>query len=174
MTPNQEDALHYFLENVTEPFTLESVTGIVHMKDDSVHNRNLSAEIAAFLNSSDMAFRLNNDKGEWLSRRGCFEEVPFVISPTRLELLNGILIPGHRCVPFANPLAMPHEYKFFWQGEEIPWTTTEGPPEDFYRFYTFFGEEYAPQYMARDNPENEAAFNNDPFEDPPEVSIHTL
>jgi len=172
MTPNQEDALHTFLENITEPFTLEIVAGLVRMMDDSAQNRNLSVEIAAFLNSSDAAFRIDNR--QWLSRRGCFEDVPFVISPTRLELLNGILIPGHRCVPFANPLAMPHEYKFFWQGKEIPWTTTEGPPEDFYRYYSFFGEEYAPQYMARDNPENGAAFNFDPFEDPPEVSIHTL
>jgi hypothetical protein len=173
MTPNQEDALHTFLENITEPFTLEIVTGFVRMMDDSVQNRNLTAEIAAFLNSCDMAFRADDD-GQWLSRRGCFEDVPFVISPTRLELLNGILIPGHRCVPFANPVILPHEYKFFWHGKEIPWTTTEGPPEDFYRFYSFFGEEYAPQYMARDNPENETAFNIDPFEDPPEVSIHTL
>jgi len=172
MTPNQEDALHTFLENITEPFTLEIVAGFVRMMDDSVQNRNLPMEIAAFLKSCDMAFLMDN--GYWLSRRGCFEDVPFVISPTRLELLNGILIPGHRCVPFANPMAMPHEYKFFWQGKEIPWTTTEGPPEDFYRYYSFFGEEYAPQYMARDNPENEAAFNFDPFEDPPEVSIHTL
>jgi hypothetical protein len=186
MTPNQEDALHTFLENVTEPFTLEDVTEFVHMMDsdsarnrklpidnDSARNRNLPSEIAAFLNSSDMAFRAD-DEGQWLSRRGCFEDVPFVISPTRLELLNGILIPGHRCIPFANPVAMPHEYKFFWQDKEILWTTTEGPPEDFYRFYSFFGEEYAPQYMARDNPDNEAAFSIDPFEDPPEVSIHTL
>jgi len=185
MTPNQEDALHIFLENVTVPFTLEDVTEFVHTMDESAHhnriflmdeaaqNRNLPAEIAAFLNSCDMAFRADNER-EWLSRRGCFEDVPFVISPTRLELLNGILIPGHRCVPFANPVIMPHEYKFFWHGVEIPWTTTEGPPEDFYRFYAFFGEEYAPQYMARDNPENEAAFSVDPYEDPPEVSIHTL
>jgi hypothetical protein len=53
-------------------------------------------------------------------------------------------------------------------------TTTEGPPEDFYPYYCVYGEEYAPQYVARDNPENEASFNCDPYEDPPEVSIHTL
>jgi hypothetical protein len=56
----------------------------------------------------------------------------------------------------------------------LPWTTTEGPPEEFYPYYYIFGEEYAPQYVARDNPENESAFNYDPYEDPPEVSIHTL
>ncbi|MCL2127881.1 MAG: plasmid pRiA4b ORF-3 family protein [Treponema sp.] len=171
MTPNQEDALYNFLENVTEPFTLDDVTEFVRMLDPK-RTGNLPLEIAAHIDSRNVAFRL--DSRQWLSRRGCFENVPFVICPTKLELLNGILIPGHRCIPFANPVAMPHEYEFFWHGVQIPWTTTEGPPEEFYPYYYIFGEEYAPQYVARDNPENESAFNCDPYEDPPEVSIHTL
>ncbi|MDR2784697.1 MAG: plasmid pRiA4b ORF-3 family protein, partial [Treponema sp.] len=114
------------------------------------------------------------NKNNWVSRRGCFESLEFVITPSRLEIQNGILIPGHRCVPFANPAVMPHEFKFYWKGKPVPVTTTEGPPEDFYPFYTILGEEYAPQYVARDNPDNENAFNSDPYEDPPEVSIHTL
>jgi hypothetical protein len=129
-------------------------------------------EITALINSRNIAFRLGEKR--WVSRRGCFEPARFVISPTRLELVNGILIPGHRCVPFANPLLMPQELKFYWKGRPIPGTTTEGPPEDFYPYYTIYGEEYAPQYVAKDNPDNENAFNEDPFEDPAEVSIHTL
>ncbi|MDR0290918.1 MAG: plasmid pRiA4b ORF-3 family protein [Treponema sp.] len=171
MTPNQEDALFNFLENVTEPFTIEDVVEFVRMLD-STRAETLKAEISAILDSHNVAFRLDNR--QWVSRRGCFEDVPFVLSPTKLELLNGILIPGHRCIPFANPTVMPHEYKFFWKGKEVPWTTTEGPPEEFYPYYYIFGEEYAPQYVARDNPENETVFNYDPYEDPPEVSIHTL
>jgi len=171
MTPNQEDALYNFLENVTEPFTLEDVTEFVRMMDPTLVE-NLPVEITAVIDSQNAAFRLDNR--QWVSRRGCFESVPFVISPTKLELLNGILIPGHRCIPFASPIAMPHEYKFYWKGKAVPWTTTEGPPEEFYPYYKIFGEEYAPQYVAQDNPENELAFNDDPYEDPPEVSIHTL
>ncbi len=171
MTPNQEDALFNFLENVTEPFTLADITEFVLMLDPT-RAENVPAEVAALIEFHNVAFRL--DSRQWVSRRGCFEEVPFVINPTKLELLNGILIPGHRCIPFANPGALPHEYQFFWQGKKIPWTTTEGPPEEFYPYYYIFGEEYAPQYVARDNPENESAFNYDPYEDPPEVSIHTL
>ncbi|MDR2435362.1 MAG: plasmid pRiA4b ORF-3 family protein [Treponema sp.] len=171
MTPMQEDALYDFLENVTEPFTLEDVTAFVYMLEPK-RNARMAMEIAALIDSRNIAFRL--DKRQWVSRRGCFEPVRFVINPSRLELLNGILIPGHRCIPFANPLLMPQEYKFFWKGSVIPGTTTEGAPEDFYPFYCIFGEEYAPQYVARDNPENESAFNCDPYEDPPEVSIHTL
>ncbi|MDR0316353.1 MAG: plasmid pRiA4b ORF-3 family protein [Treponema sp.] len=171
MTPNQEDALYNFLENITEPFTLEDVTEFVRMLEPNGAG-NLNREIAVMIDSRNVAFRL--DKRQWLSRRGCFEKVPFVIAPTRLELLNGILIPGHRCVPFANPVILPHEYQFVWKGNPVPMTTTEGPPEEFYPYYCVFGEEYAPQYIARDNPENEAAFSGDPYEDPPEVSIHTL
>ena len=171
MTPNQEEALYGFLDNVTEPFTLENVTVLVRMLD-SKRSENLAAEIAALLDARSVAFRLN--ERQWLSRRGFFEKVPFVIKPTKLELLNGILIPGHRCVPFANMAVMPHEYQFFWKGKAVPWTTSEGDPEDFYPYYYIFGHEYAPQYVARDNPENEIAFNSDPYEDPPEVSIRTL
>jgi hypothetical protein len=167
----QEDALYDFLENVTEPFTLDDVTAFVHMLDPK-RNTRLALEIAALIDSRNVAFRL--DSRQWVSRRGCFEPVRFVISPTRLELLNGILIPGHRCVPFANPVVMPHEYEFCWKNSSIPMTTTEGAPEELYPFYCIFGEEYAPQYVARDNPENESAFNCDPYEDPPEVSVHTL
>jgi hypothetical protein len=171
MTENQEDALYDFLENITEPFTLEDVMVFVRMIDFS-KSKNLAEEITSFIDSQHVAFRLEKDR--WVSRRGCFEPVRFVISPTRSELLNGILIPGHRCVPFANPALLPQEYSFFWKGSLVPFGTTEGPPDEFYPYYTIFGEEYAPQYVARDNPENETAFNSDPYEDPPDVSIHTL
>ena len=171
MTQDQEDTLYNFLENVTEPFTLEDVTAFVSLLEPG-RNKRLSTEIASMIDSRNSAFRLNNR--EWISRRGCFEPLSFVICPSRLELQNGILIPGHRCIPFANPVILPHEYVFHWKGTPIAMTTTEGPPEDFYPYYNIFGEEYAPQYVARDNQENETAFNSDPYEDPPEVSIHTL
>jgi hypothetical protein len=171
MTITQEDALYEFLENSTEPFTLEDVTAFIRMIDSQQAGR-LTEETASLIDSRNIAFRLNNK--HWVSRRGCFEPVRFVISPTRLELQNGILVPGHRCVPFANPVLLPQEYVFYWKGAPIPVTTTEGAPDDFYPYYSLFGEEYAPQYVARDNPENEAAFNSDPYDDPAEVSIHTL
>ena len=172
MTPKQEEALYNFLEDTTTPFTLKSVTDYVRTQDPNWAEY-LPAEISAFFESSVAAFRL--DKRRWVSRRGFFESIPFVISPSKLELLNGILIPGHRCLPFATPVKMPHEYEFFWKGEKIAQTTTEGPPEEFYPYFNIFGREYAPQIVARDNPENEDAFMQcDPYEDPPEVSIHTL
>jgi len=171
MDLEQEESLYEFLENTVEPFTLDDITGYIQTPGRK-RNKRLAMEISAYLEMRKIAFKV--DSRHWLSRRGCFETVQFVISPSRLELLNGIFIPGHRCIPFANPLMMPHHYKFFWKGKLVPETTTEAPPEDLYPYYCVYGEEFAPQYIARDNPENEEAYNSDPYEDPPEVSIHTL
>jgi hypothetical protein len=171
MKLEQEEALYEFLENTAVPFTLEDITGYIQLSGQK-RNKKLSLEVAVYLEARKIAFRQDNQ--HWLSRRGCFEPLEFVISPSRLELLNGILIPGHRCVPFANPLTLPHRYEFTWNGKFIPYTTTEAPPEDLYPYYCIYGEEFAPQYIARDNPKNEEAFNADPYEDPVEVSIHTL
>jgi hypothetical protein len=171
MIESQEDALYDFLENATKPFTLDELVSYIRMIEPKRVGR-LGMEAEAFINARNIAFPIGPKR--WISRRGCFEPASFVISPTRLELLNGILIPGHRCVPFANPILLPQEYEFRWQSFIIPFTTTEGPPEDFYPYYSIFGEEYAPQYVAQDNPDNESAFNSDPYEDPAEVSIRTL
>jgi len=171
MDLEQEEALYEFLENTVEPFTLAEITNYVQDLGYK-HNKKLDYEINAYLDVRKIAFRHDNQR--WISRRGCFEKAVFVITPTRLELLNGILIPGHRCIPFANPLVMPHRYQFFWKGKQIPVTTTEAPPEDLYPYYCIYGEEFAPQYIARENSKNEEAFNKDPYEDPPEVSIYTI
>ncbi|MDR2501259.1 MAG: plasmid pRiA4b ORF-3 family protein [Treponema sp.] len=170
MTQSQEDALYDFLDNETGPFTLEHAAASI--KTNSQKTGRLAKEIRSLINARNIAFSM--DTNQWISRRGCFANVPFVISPTRMELANGILIPGHRCLPFANPQLFPQEYVFYWNGNPIPVTAVEGEPEEFYPYYALFGEEFAPQYVARDNPANESAYNQDPYEDPPEVSVHTL
>jgi len=171
MDLDQEEALYEFLENATKPFDVSEITLYVQSSGQKP-NKKLSLEIAAYLDARKIAFR--QDSQHWVSRRACFEPAVFVITPSRLELLNGILIPGHRCIPFANPMTLPNRYKFFWKGSPVPVTTTEASPEELYPYYNLFSEEFAPQYIARDNPANEDAFNADPYEDPPEVSIHTL
>jgi hypothetical protein len=171
MDLEQEEAIYEFLDNTVEAFTLDDIALYVQASGQKP-NKKLVMEIGSYLDARKIAFKHNNQY--WVSRRSCFEKAVFVITPSRLELLNGIFIPGHRCIPFANPLILPHRYKFFWKGELVPVTTTEAPPEDLYPYYCIYGEEFAPQYIARENPQNEDAFNADPYEDPPEVSIHTL
>jgi hypothetical protein len=172
MTESQEEALYDFIETVTTPFSPEDAVAHIRQQAATRPGRRLVTEISTLIESRNMAFRADTRK--WVSRRGCFEKACFAISPTREELLNGVLIPGHRCVPFANPALLPQEYEFFWEDRHIPYTTSEGEPEKFYPYYSVFGEEYAPQYVARDNADNEAAFNDSLYEDPIEVSIQVL
>lgn len=171
MTVIQEDILYDYLDSVTEIFSIADAAAYIRLTDASF-SRRLEEDVRAFIESKRLAFPV--EKNSWISRRGFFEPFSFVIKPSRIELQNGILIPGHRCICFANPILFPHELRFLWKGKPVKIGTTEGPPEDFYPFYSLYGEEYAPQYIARDNDQNEAAFNADPYEDPPEVSIHTL
>jgi hypothetical protein len=172
MTVFQEDILLEFLENTAEAFSVDELVAFIRLLDSSGKAKRLTEEVIAFINARNLAFHL--EKNVFLSRRACFESARFVINPSRLEIMHGILIPGHRCIPFANQAVLPKDYVFHWQGQPIPETVIEGAPEEFYPYYTLFGEEYAPQHIAYENPENEAAFNDNPYEDPPEVSIKTL
>ncbi|MDR3324858.1 MAG: plasmid pRiA4b ORF-3 family protein [Spirochaetaceae bacterium] len=171
MSPEQEEALYDFLTDRIEPFTIKQVASAVYKKDRRRFGR-LSTDIAGLIKTQRLAFEVGANK--WITRRGCFSDARFVICPTRVELLNGILIPGHRCAPLANPGLLPHEYVFYWNGEPIPFTSTEADPEELYPYYSIFGEEFAPQYIAQESPDNEKAFNADPYEDPAEVSIKTV
>ena len=176
MTVAQEDALYDFLDDASEPFTTSAAAAAIRKKEPGGARR-LAEEVEAFLRSRKLAFPMEERSfgdARWMSRRAYYSSGRFSIAPTRLEIRNGILIPGHRCVPFANPILLPHEYQFLFEGVPIPNTTSEGPPADFYPYYDLYGEEYAPQYLARENPENEESFNADAYEDPPEVSIKTL
>jgi hypothetical protein len=171
MTFEQEEALYEFLSFRTEPFSIKEARAAIKTRDG--HRISwISSEIANVINSHRLAFEISPNK--WITRRGCFANASFIISPSRIEIANGILIPGHRCVPFANPVVLPGEYTFLWNGKELPSTTTEADPSDIYPYYSIYGEEFAPQFIARENPENEEAFNADPYEDPPEVSIKTI
>jgi hypothetical protein len=172
MTILQEDALYEFLENVSDAFSINEIVLFIRLIDSSGRTKRLAEEVAAFMSARNLAFHL--EKNLYVSRRGCFESARFVINPSRMEIMNGILIPGHRCIPFANPAVLPHEYSFVWQGNPIPETNMEGAPEELYPYYMLFGEEYAPQYVAHENAENEEAFSDCFYDDPPEVSIKTL
>jgi hypothetical protein len=173
MTFTQEEALYDFIENAAEPFTLDTVAAYLR-SIDSRRNSQLAAQITALINIKRLAFSCG--PRVWVARKGVFEKACFVIKPSRTELINGILVAGHRCVPFANPVLRPKEYLFFWRKKAVPLTTTESEPEELYPYYSLFGEEFSPQYIVWDNKENEYAYSSaySNGEEPSLVSISTL
>ena len=82
MTANQEEALYDFLDDTTEPFHLDDVVSYVR-KVDLKRVIHLPAELEAFINIRNLAFFMGNKR--WISRRGLFQPLTFVISITSLS-----------------------------------------------------------------------------------------
>ena len=171
MTSAQEDAFQDFLDASTTAFTSEELVDYIRSRHPG-GTRRLEEDLRAILHARRLAFPCED--GRWLTRRGAFEGRAVLAKPSRVELENGVFFPGHRALPLMNPLRMPHELSFTYKGEAVPRTSIEAAPDELYGYYDLFGEEYAPQYIARDNRENEKAYNADPYEDPPEVSVQCL
>ncbi|MDR0909292.1 MAG: plasmid pRiA4b ORF-3 family protein [Spirochaetaceae bacterium] len=172
----EEGLVHQFLSTVTEPFTLGGLLYYMHRTSEGGASAQMAVQLDYMLSAGHYAFYIegeNLDK-KWISRRGYFEPARFVIKPSRLELINGILIPGHRCIPFANTALLPGDYHFFWQGSEIPETTSEGTPDEIYPFFSLFGQEYVPQFLVHDNEENRENFGGNPYDEPDLVSVKSF
>jgi hypothetical protein len=171
MTITQENMLYEYLDDASGEVTLREITASLHLEENRGALR-LSNQVAQIINHHRLAFETG--RNTWITRRGLFEKGSYLITPTRNEIQNGVIIPGHRCVPFANPEFLPKDLQFFFNDKLCPITTSEGDPDDFYPYFALFGEEYAPHYVARDNPENEAAYNNEFAEEPGLVSLKTI
>ncbi|GMO15717.1 MAG: hypothetical protein Pg6A_01920 [Termitinemataceae bacterium] len=171
MNEVQEEAFYEFLMEHKEPFTIKEVSSFVRSKDSS-HYSSLSTEIVKLINSHRLAFDAGPNK--WVTRVGCFSGAKFVIRPSKDEIANGILIPGHRFIPFGNPALQQKDYRCIWNGIEVPRENTEASPEDLSPYYSLYGDEFLPQYLARENKTNENAYNNAIYDEPDEVNISTF
>ncbi|MDR1748020.1 MAG: hypothetical protein LBR47_03060 [Spirochaetaceae bacterium] len=108
-------------------------------------------ELEYYLLSSHLVYRLEN--GSFFSRAGLFTGKLFTIAPTKEEIQAGILIPGHRCMPFCDPGFFPHELTFRIHNEDIAKIPYILSTTNAFSRYFLVGEEYVYQYLAMDNPE---------------------
>jgi hypothetical protein len=187
MTSTQTMAFYGFLEAASTPFSLNEIVSHIQAASRERGWR-LADEVAFTIEKQHLAFPLGGPtaspgaglttsekkKQRWISRRGYFEAGRFVIKPTRFEFENNVLIPGHRCVPFAAPNMLPAQFHFFWKNQEIPMESSEATPEEIYPYYAILGEEFAPQMVMKDSEENMETYHEDPYEEPELVSIKTL
>jgi hypothetical protein len=164
-----EDKLFQFLRTCLEPFTIPAA---LKAMGENVTNRTI-AQVGDFIQFHRLAFGIDTDAKidpadrKWLSRSGLFTGKPFVIRLTPREAAAGQMIPGSRFVPFVNPVLLPHELRLTFRGAPLERVLAPTGPEEVYPLYQLYGEEYVYQYLALDNPENEALFT-DPEGDIPE------
>lgn len=165
MKEHVEDKLTRFLQTGLEPFTLRS---LLEFLGEPVSTANCE-ELAGYLVFNQLAYEDPSFDGQdelWISRAGLFTGKPVVVTPVKFEVASGILVPGSRFVPFANPSLLPHELTFVHDGKKLPHVRVDVTPDEVYPLYRLFGDEYTPQYLALDNEENSELFSADSYEDP--------
>lgn len=110
---------------------------------------NLSEEeITKLIDENQYCIPLKNSY--YITRAGIFTGKPFSIKPTQFEITNGILIIGHRFMPFVDPTELPHDIKINFFGSQLEFTSIEIPVYNLIPYYQLFGEEYFSQILSFD------------------------
>ncbi|MFI3256738.1 MAG: hypothetical protein R3Y36_00390 [Spirochaetales bacterium] len=101
-----------------------------------------------YLQTHPLIFEKEN--GLYVSRAAVFTDKIFSIKPTKSEISAGILITGHRCIPFVDPELSPHEITFISIDRKLKKTVAKLSLDDVFTTHNLYGEEFIPQYMAED------------------------
>lgn len=137
-------ALSQFLRYRYDVFTIDDVI-------DYFQNIGLKAkseEIESCLHMCSYVLELKG--GAYISKSGLFTDAIFSIKPTKMEIQKGILIPGHRCIPFTDSDVPSGLTEFFFDGERLPHKTITLSLQEAHSFFSLYGEEYAIQYILGD------------------------
>jgi hypothetical protein len=103
----------------------------------------------------------SKDNRRFKPRRIFFKGARFIISPTDEEVILGILIPGHRFLPFYSNYSGPWTCTLLdAEGKKMPKKTVTREYESFHIYHTLAGWENAPALFAQDQRSNEQIFKN--------------
>jgi hypothetical protein len=109
---DRDDIIFEYLEEMDQTFTLTDLfkaTGIKKTKKNE-------AEISELIQATD---HIVSDKKAFYPKSTFLKDVPFRIRPTEFEIKKGILIPGHRMLPFHPPGMFMGEMVFKYNGPPV-------------------------------------------------------
>lgn len=136
--------LSVYLRKQLKVFTLKDINNFLSQNQAKVSEKELGMLLCNF----NYVIQLKN--GSFITRAGLFSDYPFSICPSKFEIDNGILIIGHRFMPFVDSEVMPHEIVVNFLGKRISKCIITARTSDITKFYELFGEEYIPQIIAMD------------------------
>lgn len=163
-----ETLLNSLFRKELDMFSVKSVQNILMKQGIKMP----AQEISAFLQMHPYVTQLANKK--YITRAGCFTGRFFSIKPTKYELDQGILIPGDRCMPFADPQMLPFELSFVFKTQPIPTCQGEYSTTELLDHYILYGEEYSAQYLAMDPCNDKKDFSSNGFELPSKMKLTVL
>ncbi|HZK20028.1 MAG TPA: hypothetical protein VFC68_04810 [Treponemataceae bacterium] len=113
------------------------------------HGCNLELdEVYDYVSLHPTIFKISG--GLYITRAAFFTEKKFSIKPQAEEIKLGILIPGHRTMPFTDPEYIGSDLEFFIDDEIVPKKTVTLNRKNVFSAYDLYGQEYIPQFLSYD------------------------
>ena len=159
------ETVNTFLRSCTDAFMPKTVQRLLRAEGVRIDVQ----EVTDFLDGHPSVFFLSG--GRYITRAGIFTNACFSIKPQRFEIESGILIIGHRCMPFTDPEMLPHELSFTFSGMTIRKKCIEIASDDVLDMYRLFGEEYVPQFLGLDPGNEDRDFARNDFEIPNRIFL---
>lgn len=154
-----------FLRNYRDVFSAQDVTRMLNGLGMKISNE----EVTDFLNTDQYVFPL--EEHLYITRAGAFSGQFFSFVPTRQELDAGVFVPGDRCMPFVDPEVLSCSLSFEYNGRILPSTIFKTDCNTARNLFSFFGDEYASQYIAADPVNKELDLASSNFDLPSVVSM---
>ena len=145
-----EKALSQFLRTFDRPFTTTEINLLLKPYGEKA----TVEEIDEFLRADDRVFALEGHY--YMTHAGVF---------------NGMFFPGDRCIPFAYSEILSSQLKFIYNDRILPKKIMTTDCNTAREFFTFFGDEYASQYIAADPINNKTEIANNNFELPSKINL---
>ncbi|MCR5171983.1 MAG: hypothetical protein K6B73_03855 [Treponema sp.] len=165
MNLSLESLLERFLRNYTSPFTVNDLAQLMKTCGKKVEKN----ELTDFLHMDERVFALEGN--HFITQAGAFTGMFFSFVPTQQELDQKVFVPGDRCMPFVDGEMLSCSLNFEYAGKILPKTTFETDCNTARDLFTFYGDEYASQYIGADPINADLNLANNGFELPPKLRL---
>lgn len=157
MKEELRELIFRFLEKRKKDFELEEVLEYVAKKsrDDEPVSEILLGEI---LEQSGFVFGDEDDFTHYRTRYGFFKGAQFRIVPLKEEIDLGVLVPGHRFIPFISGAILPLEAILSVNGKKLPTRKVKWVLEDLRKYFLFYGSYKMINYLVADDEVNSSVF----------------
>lgn len=156
---NLEDAIITFCRD-NSSFTLKEIEKNLE-KDFKIKD----GIVLDYLEESGIVFRKEEgDNAEYITRTSFFNKFEFRVIPTDYEIENGILIPGHRFLPFYGSELIPSEIVLLdvHSGKQLKSRKISERVEDLYKYHYLFGADSIIDNFVAEDPSNKDIIGKNP------------
>lgn len=165
MDSNIEKLIELYIRTQEDPFRETDILPFLKINRLKVARD----ELHAYLSMHPLV--LSSEDGYFYSRAGFFTGKFFSFKPERFEVEQGIIVCGHRCMPFVDPEMLPHEIKFIADDSILERKPTVQNLGNVYSLYSLWGDEFIPQYFALDPANEDEDFSLTNYELPQEIGV---